>query len=100
MEKISLTKFITTYYNNIETRNNTLELLSLPSFCKQQDWHKVYNAKLGEGIYSPKQQIVAVANGKENAVFYQYDPNAWKMNKEDVNNTEIFHVIRATIYAV
>lgn len=67
--------------------------LSDEEFLKSRGWKRVFHEGVGEGVYSPKEGIVAVFDEEDldtytDYTFYKYNPNAWVTMEELFNENK------------
>lgn len=77
----SLLKFMKHYYKS--DPHEAVDLLNDQTFVHKNGWRTVFHEGCGEGVWSPKEGIVATFDVDDldnyNTVqIYKYDQNAWK----------------------
>lgn len=70
-------------YDNDKLCVNALELLMDDDWVKSMGWRRVFHEGVGEGLYSPTENIVAVFDIDDVPTyhsyhFYRFNENAWK----------------------
>ena len=84
----SLRKFMREYYDNDSSCSSALELLMDDSFIEEQGWMRVFHEGYGDGVYSPKESIVAVFDVDDVPEYhsfhlYKFNPKTWKTTDGD-----------------
>jgi len=88
MNGMTLREFMTVNYNNDNTCVEALKKLTDEVWLRSMGWKQVFHEGIGNGVYSPKEVIVAVFDEDglpeyHSCQFYKYNPKAWKSCDND-----------------
>ena len=83
MSKKTLREFMQVCYDNDNTCIDAVYLLTDEVWLKSMGWKQVFHEGIGDGIYSPNENIVAVFDIDDVPSFhsyqlYKYNEKAWK----------------------
>lgn len=80
---VTLEIYMEVWYNNDTTCEDALAELQNEEWVHSMGWEYVFHEGIGNGVYSPKEGIVAVFDEDDLPYYhgyslYHYNPKAWK----------------------
>lgn len=87
---MKLTEFFASVYKT--NPGKAVAQLSDDAFVREMGWERVFHEGVGDGIYSPSENLVAVYDEDDldtysEYVFYRYNSDAWVSMEELFNGT-------------